>query len=116
MPRVSTRMSGSVEAGERRAGGLVDRLVPSAPQRSLTVPGADLLLELRWAARILQAPVMTPEQHAAAVADPGRRGAQIEVPVGCLLCGGTRLQALFHPYDRKRKPPRWDYHVVRCAG
>jgi SAM-dependent methyltransferase len=38
------------------------------------------------------------------------------VPVACVLCGEARLQALLHAYDRKHKPPRWDYHVVRCAG
>jgi SAM-dependent methyltransferase len=38
------------------------------------------------------------------------------VPVACLLCGEARLQALLHAYDRKHKAPRWDYHVVRCAG
>jgi SAM-dependent methyltransferase len=112
MPRVSVLVPAPVRVGER----LVDRLLPSTPQRSLTVPGADRLLELRWAARIRQAPVMTPEQHAAAVADADRRGAEIEVPVACLLCGGQRLQALFHPHDRKHEAPRWDYHVVRCAG
>jgi SAM-dependent methyltransferase len=58
---------------------------------------------------------MTPELHAAAVADPRRRGAAIEVPTPCLLCGGTRIKPLLHPHDRKRTPPRWDYHVVRCA-
>jgi 2-polyprenyl-3-methyl-5-hydroxy-6-metoxy-1,4-benzoquinol methylase len=50
------------------------------------------------------------------VADAGRRGAEIEVPIACPLCGGERLQALFHPRDRKHTPPRFDYHVVRCAG
>jgi SAM-dependent methyltransferase len=115
MPRVTDRMPTSGPVGERRAGGLVDRLVPTSLQRCLTVPGLDWLLELRWAARIRRAPVMTPEQHAAMVADPGRRHRAIEVPIACLLCGGTRLQALFHPHDRKHEPPRWDYHVVRCA-
>jgi SAM-dependent methyltransferase len=57
---------------------------------------------------------MTPEQHAAAVADPGRRGVDIEVPMPCLLCGGERLQALLHPFDTKHAEQRWDYHVVRC--
>jgi hypothetical protein len=38
------------------------------------------------------------------------------MPIACLLCGGARLQALLHAHDRKRKVPRWDYHVVRCAG
>jgi SAM-dependent methyltransferase len=116
MPRMSVPLGGSVRVGQRRAGGLVDRVVPRSSQRSLTVPGADWLLELRWTAVIRRAPVMTPEQHAAAVADARRRGAEIEVPIPCLLCGGTRLQALLHAHDRKHNPPWWDYHVVRCAG
>jgi 2-polyprenyl-3-methyl-5-hydroxy-6-metoxy-1,4-benzoquinol methylase len=90
--------------------------MPRSPLRRLAVPGVDLLLELRWATRTRRAPVMTPDQHAAAVADPLRRAAQIEVPAPCLLCGGARLQALLHARDRKHQPPRWDYHVVRCSG
>jgi len=108
-------MPASARVGQRRAGGLVDRVVPRSLQRCLTLPGADRLLELRWAARIRRAQVMTPEQHSAAVANPRRRGAEIEVTVACLLCGEARLQALLHAYDRKHKAPRWDYHVVRCA-
>jgi hypothetical protein len=109
-------MPASARVGQRRAVGLVDRVVPRSSQRCLTLRGADRLLELRWTARIARAPVMTPEQHAAAVADPRRRGAGIEMPIACLLCGGARLQALLHAHDRKRKVPRWDYRVVRCAG
>jgi SAM-dependent methyltransferase len=105
-----------IRVGRRRARRLVRGVVPSRSQWHLTVLGADRLLELRWAARIRRAPVLTPEQHAAAVADPGRRGAGIEVPVACALCGGARLQPLLHPHDRRRAKPRWDYHVVRCAG
>jgi SAM-dependent methyltransferase len=108
-------VAASARLGQRRAGGLVDLVVPRSSQRCLTLPGADALLELRWAARIRRAPVMTPEQHAAAVADPHRRGAAIEVPVACLLCREARLQPLLHACDRKHKAPRWDYHVVRCA-
>ncbi len=51
----------------------------------------------------------------AAVADPGRRGAAIEVPTGCPLCGGERLRPLLHAFDHRRSRPRWDYHVVRCV-
>jgi SAM-dependent methyltransferase len=116
MLRVSVPVRASVRVGHQRASGLVDLVVPRSTERCLTLPGADRLLELRWAARIRRAPVMTPEQHAAAVADPRRRGAEIEVPLACLLCGEARLQALIHAYDRKQKAPRWDYHVVRCAG
>src|ERR671916_875242 len=97
------------------AGGLVDRVVPASSQRASTVPAVDRLLELRWATRIRRAPVMSPAQHAAAVADPRRRGAEIELPMPCLLCGGARLQPMMHAYDRKHATPRWDYHVVRCA-
>jgi SAM-dependent methyltransferase len=50
------------------------------------------------------------------VADPRRRGANIEVTGGCLLCGDGRLQELFHPRDGRNGPPRWDYHVVRCVA
>jgi SAM-dependent methyltransferase len=105
-----------VPAGQERTKGLIGRVLPRTAQRCMTLPGADRLLELRWAARIRRAPVMSPEQHAAAVADPGRRAAEIEVATACLLCGGERLQPLLHARDRKHQPPRWDYHVVRCAG
>jgi SAM-dependent methyltransferase len=116
MPRMSGPMRASVRADQEPANGLVGRVLPRWSQRWLTLPGADRLLELRWAARIRGAPVMSPEQHAAAVADPRRRGAEIEVPTACLLCGGARLQALLHARDRRRQVPGWDYHVVRCAG
>jgi SAM-dependent methyltransferase len=98
-----------------RAGRVVRRTQASWAQRHLAVPGVDRLLERRWAARVREAPVMTPQQHAAAVADPARRAAALEVPVGCVLCGGARLRPLMHVHDRKRNPPRWNYHVVRCA-
>jgi len=100
----------------RRARRVAARRLPPRPTWHLTMPGVDRLLDLRWALRIRRASVMTPEQHMAAVADPGRRGADIEVPIGCALCGGRRLQALLHPYDQRRKKPKWNYHVVRCAG
>jgi SAM-dependent methyltransferase len=88
---------------------------PSPSQWHLTQPWFAALLELRWALRIRRAPAVTPEVHAAAYADPSRRGAEIEIPIGCLLCGGRRLQELIHAYDHKRKVPKWNYHVVRCA-
>ena len=90
-------------------------VLPPPSTWHLTLPGADRLLELRWAARIRRAQVMTPEQHMAAVADPNRRGADLEIPLGCALCGGRRLQALLHAFDQRPKRG-WDYHVVRCAG
>jgi SAM-dependent methyltransferase len=91
-------------------------VIPPVSSWHQTLPGFDRLLELRWAARIRRAPVMSPEEHAARYADPDRRGAAIEIPVGCALCGGRRLQELLHPFDQKHDPPRWNYHVVRCAG
>jgi SAM-dependent methyltransferase len=91
------------------------RVVPPPSTWHYTLPGYDRWLELRWAVRIRRAPVMSPEQHAAAVADPRRRHAAIEVPIGCAVCDGRRLQALFHAHDRRHPEPRWDYHVVRCA-
>jgi len=101
---------------QRRLRRLARRVLPPRSAWHLTLPGAARLLEWRWSARIRRAPVLTPERHAAQVADPARRGAYIEVPVGCVLCGDRRQQPLLHPHDRRRTPPRWDYHVVRCAG
>ena len=91
---------------------LARRVLPPPSTWHLTVPGADRLLEWRWAARVRRAPVLTPERHAAGVADPARRGAAIEVPIGCVVCGERRLQPLLHP----RRGSRWDYHVVRCPA
>ena len=95
---------------------VVYRAVPRPSVWHLTAPGFDRMLELRWALKIRRAPVISPEEHAAAVADPRRRHAGIEVPIACALCGGSRLQRLLHVRDRKHAQPRWDYHVVRCAG
>ena len=117
--RTSRDVSVSVPAlarkGHRRARGLARRVAAPPSTWHLTLPGFDRLLELRWARRIRRATVMSPEQHASAFADPARRGAAIELPVGCALCGGTELQELLHVHDTRTKP-RWNYHVVRCAG
>ena len=59
---------------------------------------------------------MTVEEHAAAVAGEPRKHKEIEEVIGCSLCGGRRVQPLLHPFDRRRTPPRWNYHVVRCVG
>jgi SAM-dependent methyltransferase len=91
------------------------RVAPPFSTWHQTLPGLDRLLELRWATKIRRAPVMSPEQHAAHYADPDRRHAAIEIPTGCALCDGRRLQELLHPFDQKHDPPRWNYHVVRCA-
>jgi SAM-dependent methyltransferase len=80
------------------------------------MPGVARWLELRWAIRVRRAAVFTPEGHAAAFSDPSRRGAEIEVPTPCAICSGSALQELLHVYDHRRKTPRWNYHVVRCAG
>jgi SAM-dependent methyltransferase len=114
--RVSVPAQAPVGGRRRRAAGLVDLVVPASTERCMTTPGVDRLLELRWAVLVRRAPVMTPEQHATAVADPQRRAAEIEIPIPCLLCGETRLQALLHVHEYPREPPRWDYHVVRCAA
>jgi len=100
---------------KRRTRRLARQVLPPPSTWHLTLPGADRVYELRWAARARRAPVTTPRAHAVAVADPRRRGAAIEVPTGCVLCGGGELQPLLHPYDHKRKRPRWNYHVARCT-
>src|SRR4051794_10933521 len=92
------------------------RVVGSRRTWHFTLPGAAAWLELRWRLRIRRARVYTPEEHAAAFADPSRRGAALEVPIGCEICGGRRLQELLHAHDHRRAKPRWNYHVVRCAG
>ena len=101
---------------KRRARRLARHVLPPRSAWHLTIPGAAALLEWRWQRRIRRAPVLSPEQHAAQVADPARRGAAIEVPVGCVLCGDRRLQPLLRAYDHRRKRPRWYYHVVRCPA
>ena len=78
-----------------------------------TVPALGAYYERRWERRIARAPALTPEEHAAAAADPARRASEHEEPIGCSLCGERRLQPLLRPRDRERG---WDYHVVRCAG
>src|SRR4051794_31321976 len=101
----------------RRAGNRAAlRLLGPRGRWHLIMPGAGRLLELRWATLVRRAPVLSPEEHACAVADPGRRGAAIEQTIDCPLCGGRRLQPLLHPHDRRHRESRWDYHVVRCAS
>ena len=87
--------------------------VPGPGLWHLTRPGA-ALCELKWALMLRRAAVVTVEQHAAAVAGQDRRSKGIEEVIGCGLCGARRAQPLFHAQDRKRDPPRWNYHVVRC--
>jgi SAM-dependent methyltransferase len=113
LPLLPRRLLSTLGSWARR---LARRVAPSRSAWHVTVPGADRLLELRWQLRIRRAPLMTPAEHMAAFADPTRRGADIEIPLPCAICGGTLLQELLHTYDRRHKKPRWDYHVVRCAG
>jgi len=101
-----------VTVAVRRARRLASRILTPPHLWHETMPGYDRLLELRWKAMIRRARVYSPEEHAAAFADPGRRGAEIEIPIPCHVCGGRALQEMLHV----AKPPRWDYHVVRCAG
>jgi SAM-dependent methyltransferase len=96
----------------RRARRLASRILTPPQLWHETMPGLDRLLELRWKAMIRRARVYSPEEHAAAFADPRRRGAAIEIPIGCHVCGGRALQEMLHV----ARPPRWEYHVVRCAG
>ena len=104
-----------VRAGYRRARRAARRFLPPPSTWHLTLPGFDRLLELRWARMIRRARVHSPQEHAAANAEPARRHAAIEVPVPCAICDGDRLQELLHVHDHRRKKPRWDYHVVRCV-
>src|SRR4051794_11070179 len=103
-------------AARAKVGRAAHRLmIPPVSTWHQTLPGFDRLLELRWEAKLHRAPVLSPEEHAARYADPRRRGAAIEIPIGCALCGARRLQDLMHPVDQRHDPPGWNYHVVRCA-
>ena len=68
--------------------------------------GAPAWHEARWRWRLLRAPVVTAEEHAARVGVADR-----EEVIGCDLCGERRVQPLFAPRGGS-KP--WTYHVVRC--
>jgi SAM-dependent methyltransferase len=79
------------------------------PPRDLwpfALPGAAAWSEARWRWRLLRAPVVSADDHAARVGVGDR-----EDVIGCDLCGDRRVQPLFSPRGR-RKP--WTYHVVRC--
>ena len=79
--------------------------------RPYVLPGEAGLRESRWRRLLRRAPVVTQEQHAAAVGV-----GEIEEMLGCDLCGEQRIQPLFAPRDRRHDPPRWAYHVVRCPS
>jgi 2-polyprenyl-3-methyl-5-hydroxy-6-metoxy-1,4-benzoquinol methylase len=86
-----------------RAGRL---FLPSRHLWPFALPGAATLHEARWRWRLLRAPVITADEHAARVGVADR-----EEVIGCDLCGERRVQPLFTPRGQ-RKP--WRYHVVRC--
>jgi SAM-dependent methyltransferase len=79
--------------------------------RPYVLPGEARLRELRWERLLRRAPAVTQQQQAAA-AGVG----EIEEMLACDLCGEQRVQPLFEPRDRRRDPPRWRYHVVRCPS
>jgi SAM-dependent methyltransferase len=111
------RRAGRARRTLRRSGRrLARRILTPRSLWHLTLPGFDRIVELRWRRTIRGSGIHSPEEHAVAFADPGRRGADIEIPIGCHNCGGRRLQELLHVHDHRRKTPRWNYHVVRCAA
>jgi 2-polyprenyl-3-methyl-5-hydroxy-6-metoxy-1,4-benzoquinol methylase len=82
------------------------RVLPPRHLWPFALPGAAAWHETHWRWRLLRAPVITAEEHAARVGVADR-----EEVIGCDLCGERRVQPLFAPRG-KRKP--WTYHVVRC--
>jgi SAM-dependent methyltransferase len=70
------------------------------------VPGAAPALEWAWAQTLRRTPAVDVEQQAAAAGI-----GEIEEVIPCALCGGRRVQSLFHPARGN-----WSYHVVRCVG
>src|SRR3954470_9507977 len=64
------------------------------------VPGAAPALEWGWAQTLRRTPVVEVEQQAAA-AGVG----EIEEVIPCALCGGRRVQPVFHPTRGS-----WSYH------
>jgi SAM-dependent methyltransferase len=85
------------------------RLIPPPRYRAYALPAAAPLVRARWAQTLRRAPVMTVEEHAAAT---GVR--DNERIMGCALCGGRRVRALF--YVRPGRAAIRRYHVVRCTG
>jgi hypothetical protein len=75
--------------------------------RPWVLPGAPLVHEPRWRARLAAARPVDLDRY--------RRGLELherEVLLPRHLCGATRVKPLFHVRDRKRG--RWEYRVVRC--
>jgi 2-polyprenyl-3-methyl-5-hydroxy-6-metoxy-1,4-benzoquinol methylase len=83
-----------------------------APPRTVwlyTIPGAAALYERRWQRKVRRTPAISPTEH---LRRTGIR--EIEEIVSCSLCGESRFQPLFEPYERTRG--RWSYQVVRCPS
>jgi SAM-dependent methyltransferase len=75
------------------------------------MPLVPRLHERRWRRLIASRPVVTAEEHVAAIG--GTK--DIEEVIACSLCDERRVQPLFVARSRKREG-RWAYHVVRCPG
>jgi 2-polyprenyl-3-methyl-5-hydroxy-6-metoxy-1,4-benzoquinol methylase len=82
--------------------------LPPPRYRPYALPGAAPIIRARWAGMVRRAPVMTVEEHAAAVGV-----GELEEVIGCSLCGERRVRALF--YVRPGRAARRRYHVVLCA-
>src|SRR5215207_3002008 len=91
---------------ERLAHRTARRLLPPRHLWPFALPGAAAWHEARWRWRLLRAPVVTADEHAARVGVADR-----DEVIGCDLCGEWRVQPLFAPRGQ-RKP--WTYQVVRC--
>src|SRR4051794_39329335 len=98
-PRL-VRLQPQVRSLVRRAG------LPPLSYWPAAVPGAAPALEWAWARTLRRPPAIAVEEQAAA-AGVG----PIEEVIGCALCGGRRVQPLFHPARAN-----WSYDVVRCTG
>lgn len=114
MPRVVSHPM--VSAARPRVGRFLRRRYGPRSRWHQTMPAYTAFVELRWRWLMRRGRVQTPAEHAAAFADPTRRGAAIEIPIRCGLCDGQRLREVLHVYDHRHDPPKWNYHVVRCAG
>ncbi|HWV87721.1 MAG TPA: class I SAM-dependent methyltransferase [Capillimicrobium sp.] len=92
----------------QRAEARARRLGLRGPQvRPWVLPGAPLVHELRWRARLAAARPVDLDRYGATL-----RLHEREVLLPCHLCGATRVKPLFHVRDTERG--RWEYRVVRC--
>jgi SAM-dependent methyltransferase len=85
------------------------RVVTEERVRPFVTPGAAAWHERRWQRLVDRAPVVSQDEHAAAVGV-----GEIEEMIGCDLCAEQRIQPLFRITSRQRG--RWVYHVVRCPS